>query len=433
MECLPNNDNKPDTIFALSSGALPSAIAIVRISGPEAGSTLNALAGGMPDPRRASLRRLSSINADTLDHALILWFPGPDTATGEDLAELHLHGSRAVIAAVYADLAERGLRLAEPGEFTRRALLNERLDLSAAEGLADLLAAETERQRREALRRTSGALARQFDSWTMILLGLAARLEAAIDYDGEEDVGSEGLSSLRKDMSTLGIEIDRLLAVPPVERLRDGLRIVISGPPNSGKSTLFNALLGRDAAIVSPIAGTTRDAIERIVSIRGMPFVLIDTAGIREADDPIERIGIERAEQERAAADIVLALGDVDPGSMPRADSIRVTSKIDLRPTEPGTIGVSATSGEGLGELLTAIADRGEKLLPAEGDVALDQRYRDALRTVSEAIIEAMASPDVVIMAEAIRTARLALDRVAGKAGIEDMLDALFGRFCLGK
>jgi len=314
-----------DTIYALSSGQPPAAIAIVRISGPAAGSALEALAGTLPTPRHASLRTLRDASGAMLDHALTLWFPGQATATGEDLAELHLHGGRAVVEAVLGALAAQGLRMADPGEFTRRALLNGRMDLSAVEGLADLLAAETERQRKEALRRADGALARRLDDWTRQLVAIAARIEAEIDYDGEVELDD---SSTATPIITLASEIDAALSVPPAERLRDGLRIAIVGPPNAGKSTLFNALVGRDAAIVSDIPGTTRDAIERPLSIAGIPVVLIDTAGIRETSDPIERIGVERANSQRALADIVIDL--VGTNASGEQAVIAVATKTDI-------------------------------------------------------------------------------------------------------
>lgn len=416
---------RPDTIFALSSGAPPAAIAVVRISGPEAGATLDMLAGKRPPPRRASLGALRTGAGDMLDHALMLWFPGPATATGEDLAELHLHGGRAIVSAVLKHLAALGLRSAEPGEFTRRALLNGRLDLSEVEGLADLLAAETEAQRREAITRSSGMLARRLDDWGRVLIIIAARIEAAIDYDGE----LEDLAPVVPDIAALLTEIGRALDNPPAERLRDGLRVVISGPPNAGKSSLFNAILGTDAAIVSPIEGTTRDALERFVAIDGLPFLLIDTAGDRDAVDPIERIGVDRARQARAGADIILDL----TAAASRETVIAISAKADLGDVRPGTLPVSAATGDGIAALLAAIADLGRTLLPREGEMALDRRYRDGLWAVQAELERAAAEEDSLIVAEHIRLAREGLDRLTGRAGIDDMLDALFGRFCLGK
>jgi tRNA modification GTPase len=415
----------PDTIFALSSGAPPAAIAVVRISGPEAGATLDLLAGKRPPPRRASFGALRTGAGDILDHALILWLPGPATATGEDLVELHLHGGRAVVAAVLKHLGTSGLRPAEPGEFTRRALLNGRLDLSEVEGLADLLAAETEAQRREAITRSSGMLARRLDHWGRTLIIIAARIEAVIDYDGE----MEDLAPVAPDIAALLSEIGHALDNPPAERLRDGLRVVISGPPNAGKSSLFNAILGTDAAIVSPIEGTTRDALERFIAIDGLPFLLIDTAGDRDAVDPIERIGVDRARQARADADIILDLVAAES----RDGVIAVAAKSDLGGVRPSAQPVSAASGEGISALLGAIANLGRTMLPREGEMALDRKYRDGLWAIRTELQRALVEEDSLLVAEHIRLAREGLDRLTGRAGIDDMLDALFGRFCLGK
>jgi len=417
-----------DTIYALSSGPPPAAIAIVRISGPAAGQALEALAGHLPVPRQASLRHLRDGKGEAIDHALILWFPGPLTATGEDLAELHLHGGRAVVAATLGALAALGLRHAEPGEFTRRALLNGRLDLSTVEGLADLLAAETESQRKEALRRADGMLARRLGEWGQSLLAIAARIEAEIDYDGEVEISADSTA-----IHALFAEIDAALAVPPAERLRDGLRVAIVGPPNAGKSTLFNALVGRDAAIVSDNPGTTRDAIERPLAIGGMPFLLIDTAGLRDTADPIERIGVERAQAQRAMADIVIDLTGELAGSGAGQSVISVSTKADAMPARVGALAVSAHSGEGLAALHARIAELGASLLPGEGEVALDRRYRERLYEVRAELASAMQIDDPLLRAEHIRIARELIDGLTGKAGIEDMLDALFGRFCLGK
>jgi tRNA modification GTPase len=422
----PNKDTRaPDTICALSSGLPPAAIAVVRISGPGAGAALDTLTGDRPAPRQASLRTLRTDTGDILDRALILWFPGPATATGEDLAELHLHGGRAVVAAVLDHLGALGLRAAEPGEFTRRALMNGQLDLSEVEGLADLLSAETEAQRREAVTRSTGQLARRLDAWAEALIVIAARIEAAIDYDGEV----EDVAPVAPDIALLIREIGHALDNPPAERLRDGLRVVISGPPNAGKSSLFNAILGTDAAIVSPIEGTTRDAIERFIAIEGLPFVLIDTAGDRDAIDPIERIGVDRARQARSDADILLDL----TASESRGRVIAVSPKADLGDVRPGAWPVSAATAEGISALLGRVAEIGRTLLPREGEMALDRKYRDGLRAVRDELERAMPEPDSLLMAEHVRLAREGLDRLTGRAGIDEMLDALFGRFCLGK
>ena len=302
-----------DTIFALSSGAPPAAIAIIRISGPAAFDAVRVLAGRVPDPRRASLASLKNSAGVELDRALVLTFPGPDSATGEDLAELQLHGGRAVVRAVEAALAAycRGLRQAEAGEFTRRAFLNGRIDLNEAEGLADLLSAETEWQRRAAVSMMGGAFSKAVEAWRLEVLRLSAMTEAELDFSDEGDVETQDNIIISSGCIELHDAIMDLLASPAAEKLRDGLRVVLGGPPNSGKSTLLNALVAREAAIVSDIAGTTRDMIEVPVSLEGIPFVFTDTAGLRDTtEDVIEAIGIERTRVAMDAADIILWLGD---------------------------------------------------------------------------------------------------------------------------
>jgi tRNA modification GTPase len=418
-----------DTIYALSSGAPPAGVAIIRISGPKADEALAALGGRLPEPRVATFRKLR-VDGEPLDNAVILRFPGPDSATGEDIAELHLHGGRAVIARALAALGRmEGLREAEPGEFTRRSFENGRLDLAEAEGLGDLLMAETEGQRRAALALMGGRLSRQVAAWQDRLLALAAEVEAALDFSDEDDVAPlapdfpERLGALRGELAAW-------LARPTAERLKDGVRVVIAGPPNAGKSSLLNALVGREAAITSEIPGTTRDLVEASVAIGGVPFLLVDTAGLRESDDAIEAIGVARAEASVAAADIVLWLGtpvDAPPGA------VRVHTKSDLAPAPDGPdLSTSAKTGEGLDALVRLLVVRSGQLLPAQGEVALNARHRAAIEEAVEALAGAR-SEDLLIAAESLRHARAALDRVTGKAGVEDMLDALFGRFCIGK
>jgi tRNA modification GTPase len=415
-----------DTIYALSSGPPPAAIAIVRISGPEAARALVSLAGPLPAPRHASLRTLRDAAGDTLDHALTLWFPGPKTATGEPLAEIHLHGGRAVVDAVLRALRDLGLRLADPGEFTRRALLNGRIDISAAEGLADLLAAETESQRREALRRSEGALGRMLHDWASRLTLIAAGFEAAIDYDEEIELDSAHRQT--EALLSLAADIERALEVPPVERLRDGIRITIIGPPNAGKSTLFNALIGSDAAIVSPIAGTTRDVIERPVSLAGRPIILIDTAGLRDAEDPIERMGVDRALQQADLADIVIDLeGPARPGVL------AISAKADAQPSRQHALSLSAITGLGMEEFRTALIEMVDRLLPKDGEIAFDRRYRAQLEALLIQLRSACDESDWIIAAEHVRVGCAIMDGLTGTAGLEDVLDALFGRFCLGK
>lgn len=419
-----------DTIFALSSGIPPAGIAVVRISGPAAGSALVALAGKLPQPRRATLARLIEPNEGVvLDQALLLWFPGPTSVTGEDLAELHLHGGRAIVAAVLTVLGRiNGLRAAIAGEFTRRAFENGRIDLAEAEGLADLLSAETEAQRQSALALAEGGLGRQVSVWQLQLLRASALVEATLDFSDESDV-EEGVA-YREILVELVEALQDMLASPPVERLRDGIRVVLAGPPNSGKSSLFNSLINRDAAIVSDIAGTTRDRIEAPVAIAGVPLLLIDTAGLREqAGDAIEAIGIARAGEALAAADIILWLGEAEGAP---EGALIVAAKADLGERREG-LSVSVVTGEGIGALRHAIIARGRALLPRPGALALNARHRDILGLVLAELSAAEASEDPLIIAEHLRQARGRLDAITGKSGVEDMLDALFGAFCIGK
>jgi tRNA modification GTPase len=424
------------TIFAPSSGLPPAAIAVIRISGPQAFAAAGALAGDLPVPREARLRTLRDpANGDHLDSALVLIFPAPNTATGEDLVELHVHGGRAVVAAVEAALARQsGLRRAEPGEFTRRALTNGRIDLAEAEGLGDLLSAETELQRRAALAMADGTLSRQIANWRAALLGLAARLEASLDFSDEADVDAVLLDSIRSDARTVASEIGVVLSAPAVDRLRDGIRVVLAGPPNSGKSTLLNALARREAAIVSPIAGTTRDRIEVPVSRAGIPFVLTDTAGLRESTgDTIEAIGINRAGQAIAAADLVLWLGDEAP---PEERMLWLHARADVAGREDAPNGavlaVSAEAESGVEQLWELLVRRSAMLIPGATDMALNQRQRAHCQEAREALGD-MSACDELVVADALRRANVALARITGDVGIEAMLDALFSRFCIGK
>jgi tRNA modification GTPase len=422
-----------DTIFAVSSGAPPAAIAVMRISGPDADAALRALTVmRLPTPRYAALRTLRA-DGQQLDSALVLRFPGPSSATGEDLVELHLHGGRATIATVSAALSKLpGLRPAEPGEFTRRAFENGRMDLSEAEGLSDLLAAETEHQRRSALAMASGGLSRVVEELRSELLAASARVEAAIDFADEDDVAPwpERAAAL----TALAVRIDTLLANPPAERLRDGVRIAIAGPPNAGKSTLLNSLVSRDAAIVSPIAGTTRDLIEVPVALHGLPLVFIDTAGLRgETNDGIEAIGIGRAEAIVASSDLVLWLGDPD-AAPDRTGVIAIRAKADLsNPQNDARLAVSASRGLGIAELIQTIVAAARAILPAPDAIAINARQRACLVDFATETHAAATTQDLILSAEHLRVARVALDRLTGRAGVEDMLDALFGTFCIGK
>lgn len=429
-----------DTIFALSSGAPPSAIAVIRISGPRAFDAVSRMTGSLPPPRRASLRRLHHpVSGEPLDHGLVILFPGPDTASGEDLAELHLHGGFGVIRAVQSALGEQeGVRPAQAGEFTRRALEAGRIDLTEAEGLADLLAAETEAQRRAALRSSEGGLRRLIEEWNDRVVALSAMIEAAIDHSDEADAADEEVivARVRNGAEALASEIAALLAQPPAERLRDGIRVVLAGPPNSGKSTLFNALVGRDAAIVSPIAGTTRDRIEAPVVQSGLAWLVTDTAGLAEqTDDPIEAIGIERTRQAVQAADVILWLGDELPETKdgrllllhPRAD---VPGR---EAAAPGRLRVVASEPASVAELWRALFARGASLVPSADVPSLNTRQRHLCCDAQSRLQAAVIGDDPLIVAEELRLTRQRFDEVTGRTHIEHVLDALFGSFCIGK
>jgi tRNA modification GTPase len=425
-----------DTIFALSSGAPPAAIAVVRISGPDAALALTSIAGNLPPPRQASLRRLRDREHETLDDALILWFPGPKTATGEDLAELHLHGGRAVVAAVLATLADvRGLRAARPGEFTRRAFANGRLDLAEAEGLADLLVAETESQRRQALAVAGGQLSKQVEAWRDRVLEASAGIEALLDFGDEDDVAESLSSTDGIDLAELIQSIDAFLERPRAELLKDGFRVVLAGPPNSGKSSLFNRLVEDEAAITAPVAGTTRDILTRHVSLAGIPFVFTDTAGVREtAGDEIEAIGIERAHAAVARADLVLWLGEQDQGKGEPLWEIASFCDAPLPQRKPGARHeVSGLIGSGVRKLQDDLVDFARQRLPPSSQIALNRRQAAALKLARTGLAEASSSSDLLIKAESLRFSREAFDRLLGRAATEDMLDTLFARFCIGK
>ena len=420
-----------DTIVALSSGRPPAAIAVVRTSGPAAFVAAEALAGSLPKPRRAGLRRLIyPRDGSLIDEALVLRFDAPNSSTGENIVEYQCHGGRATVDALLKALLEQpGIRLAEPGEFTRRGLANGRIDLTEAEGLADLLMAETELQRRSAMARAGGALRSCLEGWRERLLALAAQAEVAIDYADEE----EGAASvdLQTPIRALGAEMAALVDAPRVEPLRDGIRVVVAGPPNAGKSSLVNALAQSEKAIVTHIAGTTRDVIEIPIAIAGVPFVLVDTAGLRDSDDAVECIGIDRARNEAERADILLWLGD--SGEAPdHLGLIDVAAKSDLGGSRSG-LPVSSMTGEGMGRLTEALLERAGQLLPQGDELALDRRQHELLADSMEALRRASNLQDPVLLAEELRAARVAIDKISGCAGVEELLDALFGRFCLGK
>ncbi len=423
-----------DTICALSSGRPPAAIAIIRTSGPQARAAAEALAGSLPAPRQASIRTLRDTQTGAeLDSVLLLRIDAPHTATGEDIVEYQCHGGRAVVAAILDALTSLGLRQAEPGEFTRRALANGRIDLIEAEGLADLLEAETQSQRRAALALAGGALSRQIDAWQSIVLGLSARAEAAIDYVGDEDETATDTSTLVGEAQSLAAELDAWLARPRAEPLKEGIRVVVAGPPNAGKSSLVNALSSSDRAIVTDVAGTTRDSIEVPLAIDGIPLLLVDTAGLRATNDPVEAIGVARAHAETERAEILLWLGRAGDAP-PHPNLIVVSSKSDLRPVDdkPAVAkAVSATTGAGISDLLGMIRDRATILLPAEGAVALNRRQAEMLTDAASLLRTPPA--DLLFLSETFRAVRVAFDRLTGRAGVEDAIDALFTRFCLGK
>lgn len=426
---------RAETIYALSTGLPPAGIAIVRISGPQAGPVLESLGGNLPGPRRASVRDLACpVSGDMLDRAVVLWFPGPHTATGEDLGELHLHGGRAVVASILACLSmQAGLRQAEAGEFTRRAFANGIIDLAEAEGLGDLLAAETELQRRNALAMAGGALSRLVERWRQAILEASARMEAILDFGDEDDVPTDD-DRVRSMVDRLIEEMERALASPPAERLRDGARIVLAGPPNAGKSSLFNALAGRDAAIVTDIPGTTRDLIEAAISIEGIPVVLIDTAGLRPAGyDVVEGIGISRAEEAVSGADIILWLGNPEDAPLAAGEVIRICARCDVVDYDGrADLALSVRTGVGLEDLRSRLLSSLQKLMPKESELAINARQRSMIADALSGLQMAKTG-DAVLVAEGLRMARVSLDRVIGRAGIEDVLDNLFGRFCIGK
>ena len=424
-----------DTIFALSSGRPPAAISVIRVSGPHAHRAGVLLAGDLPGARQAAVRELRDPGSgELLDEALMLRFDAPASSTGEDVVELHCHGGRAVVEAVLAALGRiDGLRQAQPGEFTRRAFENGRIDLTEAEGLADLIEAETESQRRAALLMAEGGLSKQITPWQGRLLELSARAEAAIDYVDEDSVDAD--PKLSGECGALAKELAQWLGRPRSDPLRDGLLIVLAGPPNSGKSSLLNALVGYERAIVTDLPGTTRDHIEVAAALGGVPVRLTDTAGLRDSDEPVERIGVERARRLIELADVLVWLGE--PGRAPdHPRLIRVHSRADLAdrgPAPPDSLAVSAVTGLGREALTAAIAKHARSLLPAEGQLALNRRQADCLGEARDALVIAAGTGDLVIVAEALRSARAAFNRLTGRAGVEELLDGLFGRYCLGK
>jgi tRNA modification GTPase len=457
------------TIFALSSGRPPAAIAVVRISGPRARLALERLTGRVPQPRQATLLRVhESASGEVIDEALALWFPAPASETGEDVAELQLHGGHAVIAGVLRALSTvEDCRMAEPGEFTRRAFENGKLDLTAVEGLGDLIAAETAAQRRQAFRQLKGLIGDRAEAWRQRLIEALALVEARIDFSDEADVPEELITPAAKIARSLRDEItDALSDGGRGERLRDGLVVAIAGPPNAGKSTLFNRLARREAAIVSPFAGTTRDVIEVHLELDGYPVTVLDTAGIRDSAEPVEQEGVRRARARAAQADLVLWVTDVSaegraPAELPQLKSDApqwlVENKIDLleesasKRSIAGSCGhpkrdefefvfsVSAVCGEGLNVLFGALAEFARDSFAAgEAAVVTRARHRHALEETAAALDRAVAesaaqSPREELIAEELRHAAWALGRLTGRVDVEDVLDKIFREFCIGK
>jgi tRNA modification GTPase len=431
-----------DIIFAPASGAGRAAIAVLRLSGPGSVDVLRAMAGDLPAPRVASLRRLRSDAGVVLDQALVLWFPGPASYTGEDSAELHLHGGRAVLRAVAEGLVALGCRPAEPGEFTRRALLNGRLDLTEAEGIADLIDAETEAQRVQALRQADGTLSRRLAGWADRIAALLAWQDAAIEF-AEDGLPSDldgraraGAAALRAEMVAALAEGER------AERLREGVAVAILGAPNAGKSSLLNALAGREAAIVSSRAGTTRDVVEVALDLDGVPVLLADTAGLRETADEIEAEGVRRALARAEAADLRLAVfaADAAPDTatlalVGRPGTVVVVNKVDVAPPQlERAVAVSARTGAGLDALRARLADEVAARAGLTEAVALSRpRHRAALAEAVAALADAEAAPLPEIAAEGLRAALSAIGRITGRVGVEEILDRVFSEFCIGK
>jgi tRNA modification GTPase len=425
-----------DTIFALASGSGRAAIAVMRISGPGSRAALAALcAGRVPAPRHAALRRLR--HHAVLDQALVLWLPGPGSYTGEDSAELHLHGGRAVVDGVANALAAQGLRPAEPGEFTRRAFLNGRMDLIEAEAVHDLIAAETEAQRRQALRQLEGALGTLYHGWADTLRRLLAQQEALIDFP-DEDLPPHVEAAMLADLAGLRAEVAAHLDdAHRGEKLREGLCFAITGAPNVGKSSLINALADRDVAIVSPTPGTTRDVLEARVVLGGVPVTLIDTAGLRDTADPIEAEGVRRARARAADADLVIELVEAGSPAPEVSDGRRllVASKADLgRPGPGGALRISVLTGKGLDVLRRRLEAEATALTEGEGPPPLTRaRHRVALQDALERLVSAGMSGLPELRGEDMRLALNALGRITGQIGVEDILDTLFAQFCIGK
>ena len=444
--------NEPETIFALSSGAGRAGVAVVRVSGADAGAALRALtAAPLPKPRVASRARVVDPGGGPIDDGLVLWFPAPASFSGEDVAELHVHGGRAVLGAVIEVLAALpGLRPAEPGEFTRRAFDNGKLDLTQAEGLADLVNAETEAQRRQALRQLDGELGALCEGWRAELMGALAHAEADIDFP-DEDLPDGVTDALRHKIVRLRESISQYLDDGRRgERLREGLYVVIVGAPNVGKSSLLNRLARREAAIVSARAGTTRDVVEVHLDVAGLPAILADTAGLRAAADEVESEGVRRALDRAARADLKIAVfdatatagaDDAETRRLVDADTLVVVNKTDLCPPAPGAIvngypaiPISARTGAGLDTLVSALERAATERVGAEAAPAITRaRHRDALESCVECLDRFRSGGAPELAAEDLRLAARALGRITGRVDVEDILDIVFKDFCIGK
>src|SRR3984957_9306413 len=449
---------REQTIFALSSGRPPSAIAMVRVSGPQARAALMSLANKLPAPRMATRVLLRDAKQRPIDDAVVLWFPGPASATGEDVAEFHVHGGRAVLGALFAALsAFEHVRAAEPGEFTRRAFENGKIDLTEAEALDDLIHADTDRQRRQAFRQLQGVLGDKARDWRARIIEAAALIEAGIDFSDEGDVPAELIAPALERVKSLLAEVEETLAGQGrSERLRDGLTVAIAGPPNVGKSTLINLLARREVAIVSPHAGTTRDVIEVQLDLDGYPVTLIDTAGIRDTEDPVEQEGVRRARMRAGDADLVLWVTDAEHEQSeeietPVAAMWVVRNKIDLdsvgepantRTTiQPGqgaqaTFRISAGRGDGISELVAALATFARDYFGTGEDGLIGrERQRRLLLDAGNGLHRclAIAGQGDELAAEELRTASQSLGRLLGRIDVEDVLDAIFREFCIGK
>lgn len=432
------------TIYALATGSPPCAVAIIRVSGPLAGDVARAFCGGAPEPRHAAYRLIRDpADGEVIDQGLVLFFPGPGSFTGEDCLEFQIHGSRAVVARLFRALAALpGLRPAEPGEFIRRAFENDRLALSTVEGVADLVDARTELQRRQALAQAGGRLADAAELWREEMLTAAALLEAEIDFADEGEAPSGVLAEVRAIAGRLAAQMrDALVDAERGERIRNGFRVVIAGPPNAGKSTLMNALARRDVAIVSTQAGTTRDVLDVELDLGGAPVVLSDTAGIRDTSDEVETIGIDRAQAALRGADLVLWLepSDAAPSGSPEVGEnvLRIATKADLADQTPAwaDLSISVRANVGLGLLVERIGAAARDLLGGEPALITQERQRHCLAEATRHLDVLLSGhrSEIELVAEDLRLAIRSVEMLIGRVGVEDVLGSIFSRFCMGK